>query len=71
MLPLPSPGLHPGWLSGQKHNSAYPVQLIQILTDEEITGIGLSERVNLNVIDHVKQQLTQETIDPFELEKIS
>ena len=71
MLPLPSPGLRPGWLGGQKHYTAYPVQLIQIFTDEEIMGIGLSERVNHNVIDQVKQQLTQEPIDPFELEKCS
>lgn len=71
LLPLPSPGLRPGWLGGHKHYPSYPVQLVQVFTDEEITGIGLSERVSLSVIDQVKQQLTQQTIDPFELEKLS
>jgi hypothetical protein len=59
LLPLPSPGLRPGWLGGHKHYPSYPVQLVQVFTDEEITGIGLSERVSLSVVDQVKQQLTQ------------
>jgi L-alanine-DL-glutamate epimerase-like enolase superfamily enzyme len=71
MLPLPSPGLHPGWLGGLKHYPSYPAQVVQVYTDEDITGIALSERVTPNVIDLVKQQLTQKDIDPFELERLS
>lgn len=71
MLPLPSPGLRPGWLGGLKHYPSYPAQVVQVFTDEDITGIALSERVTPTVIDFVKQQLTQKDIDPFELERLS
>jgi L-alanine-DL-glutamate epimerase-like enolase superfamily enzyme len=70
-LPLQEPGLRPGWLGGTKYYSTYPVQLLRINTDEDITGIALSERTSLSALNYTKHILIDKEIDPFEIEKFS
>jgi L-alanine-DL-glutamate epimerase-like enolase superfamily enzyme len=70
-LPLPKPGLRPGWVGGLRHYSTYPTQLIRVLTEEGLTGIALSEGVPKRTIDYVKASLVHQEIDPFDIERLS
>jgi D-galactarolactone cycloisomerase len=70
-LPLPHPGLRPGWLGGVRHYSTYPTQLLRVFTDEGITGIALSEGLPPSTIDSVRAALLQQDLDPFDIEHLS
>ena len=70
-LPLPKPGLRPGWVGGLRHYNTYPTQLIRVFTEEGLTGIALSEGVSKRTIDYVKTSLVHQEIDPFDIERLS
>ncbi len=70
-LPLPPPGLRPGWLGGVRHYATYPTQLVRVFTEDGSTGFALSEGLPQQTLDAARAALLRQDLDPFDIERLS